>query len=240
LEQGDVALISDAGTPAISDPGADLVRAALEAGYRVSPIPGPSALAAAVSVSGLVDGPFLSLGFLPRQRGERRNVIARAAASGTPFVIFESANRVAHTIGDLLGSLGDRQAAAMRELTKFHEEVRIGTLAELRAWVESGTARGEFVLVIGGGEEAVASSVDAQEIVERLRRAGLSASQTAREAAAVTGRSRAELYRMAMASAAERSVRLEGELPLSNEDALQDPLGDQEGPERRQARTDKR
>ncbi|HEX2280197.1 MAG TPA: 16S rRNA (cytidine(1402)-2'-O)-methyltransferase, partial [Thermomicrobiales bacterium] len=89
LASGDVALITDAGTPGVSDPGADLVTAALAAGYRVSPIPGASALAAAVSASGLIDGPFLTLGFLPRERGERLRMLARAAAAGFPLVIFE-------------------------------------------------------------------------------------------------------------------------------------------------------
>src|SRR3954453_1792951 len=88
LDDGDVALISDAGTPAVSDPGADLVAAALAAGHRVSPVPGPSALAAAVSASGLVEGPFVSLGFLPRQSSERHRVVARTAAFGMPVVLF--------------------------------------------------------------------------------------------------------------------------------------------------------
>src|SRR5215216_4025343 len=98
LASGDVALITDAGTPAVSDPGSDLVTAALAAGHRVSPIPGPSALAAAVSASGLTDGPFLTLGFLPRERGERRRLIARAATAGFPLVIFESPRRLGPTL----------------------------------------------------------------------------------------------------------------------------------------------
>ena len=108
LESGDVALITDAGTPAISDPGADLVAAALAAGHRVSPIPGPSALAAAVSASGLIDGPFLTLGFLPRERGERLRLVARAATTGFPLVIFESAQRLGPTLQELVEILGDR------------------------------------------------------------------------------------------------------------------------------------
>ena len=124
LESGDVALITDAGTPGVSDPGADLVAAALGAGYRVSPIPGASALAAAVSASGLIDGPFLTLGFLPRERGERVRLIARAATAGFPLVIFESARRLGSTLQELVEILGDRRAVILRELTKIHEEVR--------------------------------------------------------------------------------------------------------------------
>src|SRR3954463_11637706 len=108
LNDGDVALISDAGTPAISDPGADLVAGALAAGHRVSPVPGPSALVAAVSSSGLLDGPFFRLGFLPRRAGERLRIIAKMAAIGMPVVLFESANRTAATLSELWEAFGDR------------------------------------------------------------------------------------------------------------------------------------
>ena len=129
-------LITDAGTPAVSDPGADLVTAALDAGYRVSPIPGPSAVAAAVSASGLIDGPFLTLGFLPRERGERLRLVARAATAGVPLVMFESAQRIGRTLQELVEILGDRRAVVLRELTKIHEEVRADSLSELRQWAE--------------------------------------------------------------------------------------------------------
>ena len=129
-------MITDAGTPAVSDPGADLVTAALDAGYRVSPIPGPSAVAAAVSASGLIDGPFLTLGFLPRERGERLRLVARAATAGVPLVMFESAQRIGRTLQELVEILGDRRAVVLRELTKIHEEVRADSLSELRQWAE--------------------------------------------------------------------------------------------------------
>src|SRR5215213_8803780 len=128
LASGNVGLITDAGTPGVSDPGADLVAAAIEAGYRVSPIPGASALAAAVSASGLIDGPFLTLGFLPSERGERLRLVARAATAGFPIVLFESARRLGPTLQELVEILGDRPAVVLRELTKIHEEVRAGTL----------------------------------------------------------------------------------------------------------------
>ena len=232
LASGDVALITDAGTPAVSDPGADLVTAALDAGYRVSPIPGPSAVAAAVSASGLIDGPFLTLGFLPRERGERLRLVARAATAGVPLVMFESAQRIGRTLQELVEILGDRRAVVLRELTKIHEEVRADSLSELRQWAEEAAPRGEIALVIASSPEAAASEADAESVVRMLRQSGLSASQAAREAASITGLPRSELYKLAMDADATGSVGLKGQLALSDQDALQDSLGDQEGPER--------
>lgn len=232
LASRDVALITDAGTPAVSDPGADLVTAALDAGYRVSPIPGPSAVAAAVSASGLIDGPFLTLGFLPRERGERLRLVARAATAGVPLVMFESAQRIGRTLQELVEILGDRRAVVLRELTKIHEEVRADSLSELRQWAEEAAPRGEIALVVASSPEAVASEADAESVVHMLRQSGLSASQAAREAASITGLPRSELYKLAMDADATGSVGLKGQLALSDQDALQDSLGDQEGPER--------
>jgi 16S rRNA (cytidine1402-2'-O)-methyltransferase len=231
LASGDVALITDAGTPAISDPGADLVTAALAAGHRVSPIPGPSALAAAVSASGLIDGPFLTLGFLPRERGERLRLVARAATTSMPFLLFESARRIERTLRELLEIVGDRRAVLLRELTKIHEEVRAGSLSELLHWAGETAPRGEIALVIAASPEATTSEADAQQVVRTLRQSGLSASQAAREAASITGLPRSELYTLAMGVEVAGSVGLECQLALPDEDALQDPLGDQEGPE---------
>lgn len=240
LDAGDVALIADAGTPAISDPGADVVAAALAAGHRVSPIPGPSALAAAVSASGLVEGPFLSLGFLPRETGERRRTIARGAASGFPLVLFESAQRLARTLAELEGAVGDRRAAVLRELTKMHEEVRGGTLSELTVWATEAGVRGEVALVVAAASEQAAAWDEAESVIRALRRSGLSASRAAREAAGITGLPRSELYAIARRVGAAGSAGLEGELALPNEDALQQPLGDEEGPQRRKPRADER
>jgi 16S rRNA (cytidine1402-2'-O)-methyltransferase len=231
LAAGDVALITDAGTPGVSDPGADLVTAALADGYRVSPIPGPSALAAAVSASGLIDGPFLTLGFLPRERRVRLRLVARATTTGFPLVIFESARRIEPTLQELMEILGDRRAVILRELTKMHEEVRAGSLSALRHWAEAGDPRGEIALVIAATPEIAAADDDVQAVVRTLRQSGLSASQTAREAASITGLPRSELYKLALALDAPGSVGLKTELALPDEDALQDPLGDQEGPE---------
>jgi 16S rRNA (cytidine1402-2'-O)-methyltransferase len=232
LDDGDVALISDAGTPAISDPGVDVVAAALAAGHRVSPVPGPSALAAAVSASGLIEGPFVSLGFLPRRAGERLRLIAKMAAIGMPVVIFESANRAAATLSELREAFGDRPAVVLREISKLHEEVRAGTIRTLHEWATEVPLLGEIVIVVAGIDEAPESEEKAIDMLRTLRRAGLSASQAAREAAAITGRPRSELYELARRSDESRSIRLEGQLSLPDENALQDTLGNEKAPER--------
>jgi 16S rRNA (cytidine1402-2'-O)-methyltransferase len=231
LRRGAVALIADAGTPGISDPGVDLVRAAHAAGHTVTPIPGPSALAAAVSASGLIDGPFLTVGFLPRERVPRRLLIARVAASNLPFVLFEAPRRLGGTLRELAATLGDRPAVVSRELTKLHEEVQPGSLRSLQDWARSSTLRGEVVLVVGGAAARRTSGEDVRDTLATLRRAGLSISEAAREAATMTGLPRSELYQLAITLQETSSVRLEGELALPDENALQDALGDQKRPE---------
>jgi 16S rRNA (cytidine1402-2'-O)-methyltransferase len=232
LAEGDIALISDAGTPAISDPGADLVAAALAADYRVSAVPGPSAIAAAMSVSGLGEGPFVNLGFLPRTGQERRVMLSRAAATGFPLVVLESGQRFRQTLEDLIAVIGDRPAVMARELTKLHEEIRLGSLRNFHAATLHQPPRGEIVLVIDGQGPCPAADSEVNELLRMLRNSGLSASQTAREAAAITGRSRSELYQLATALEREGSAGLEGKLAAANEDALQDALGDEERPQR--------
>lgn len=202
LDAGDVALVSDAGTPGISDPGRDLVVAAVAAGHRVSPVPGPSAVAAAVGASGLVDGAFLALGFLPRRGPDRRLAIARAGGAGVPVLLFEAPGRLAGTLDDLADAWGDRPAAVLRELTKRHEEIRRGTLRALAIEARAAPPRGEIVVVVGAdGEAGRGDETDAAEMIAGLRRAGLSASQAAREAAAATGLPRSTLYRLAQEAA---------------------------------------
>lgn len=232
LDAGDVALISDAGTPGISDPGVALVAAALDAGHRVSPIPGPSALAAAVSASGLIAGPFLVLGFLPREAGQRQRLLGNAAASGFPFVMFESPNRLRDTLGELERLVGDRDAVLTRELTKVYEEVRKESIAALRQRFAATEPRGEVTLVVAGAERGTAGGEEAAEILAMLRRSGLSASQAAKEAAAITGLPRSTLYQMTMAAGDAGSPRLESEFPLPDENALQDALRKEKGPQR--------
>ncbi len=149
LAGGDVAVVSDAGMPGISDPGHDLVVAAIDAGHRVVPIPGASAVLAAVAASGLPSRRFHYLGFLPRQSGARRRALLDAAASGDTIVVFESPHRIGKTLADALAALGDRRIAVCRELTKLYEEIWRGTIADAIARFEH--PRGEFTLVIEGG-----------------------------------------------------------------------------------------
>jgi 16S rRNA (cytidine1402-2'-O)-methyltransferase len=197
LAVGDVALVSDAGTPGISDPGQAIVAAALDAGHSVSPIPGPSSLASAISASGIVDGPFTFLGFLPRDRAERRRLLARAAATGFSLVLFEAPGRVATTLTELHLALGDRRTMILRELTKLHEEIRRGMLSELSTALASETLRGEVVVVVAGTAAADEPSEDPRAVVTRFLAAGMKPSEAAREAAAITGRPRSELYELA-------------------------------------------
>ncbi len=151
LAQGDVALVSDAGTPAVSDPGQELVRAALAAGHPVVPIPGPSAVIAALIASGLPSDSFTFFGFLPRNSGERRAELERLRDGEPTLVLFEAPHRLLATLDDLVAVLGDRQAALARELTKVHEEWLRGPLSQLRAHYTGGvTPRGEYTLVIAG------------------------------------------------------------------------------------------
>ena len=198
LAAGDVALVTDAGMPGISDPGATLVAAAHAAGHRVSPIPGASALTAAVAASGLVVGPFIFLGFLPRSGPERRAAIGRAGATGMACVLFESPQRLGATLADLAAAWGDRPAAMARELTKMHETIRVSSLAAM-AGEPPGEQRGEIVLVVGatGDSENATVREDIPQILRSLREAGLAPSAAAREAAALTGRPRSELYALA-------------------------------------------
>src|SRR5579872_5387715 len=147
----DVLLVTDAGTPGISDPGYRLVAAAAAAGIRVTALPGPSAVTTALAVSGLPTDRFCFEGFPPRRPGERQRRFAELADDRRTQVYFESGRRLADTLTELAASHGaDRQAVACRELTKIHEEIRRGSLAELAAWAGSGAVRGEITLVVAG------------------------------------------------------------------------------------------
>jgi 16S rRNA (cytidine1402-2'-O)-methyltransferase len=199
----DLALVSDAGTPIVSDPGADLVAAWAAEGGRVVPIPGPSAVMAAVSATG-VAGPRWSFeGFLPRSGRERRDRLAAIAADERGSVLFEAPNRVAATLRDLAATCGpDRPGAICRELTKLHEQVVRGPLDVLVAALDSGDvpARGEFVLVVGMGEPPArdGGSIEAAIAeVDRLAAAGTARGEAARQVSAATGIPRRRLYGVA-------------------------------------------
>ena len=215
-----VALISDAGTPLISDPGGALVAAAVAAGIRVIPIPGASALLAAVVAAG-VTGPRWSFeGFLPRSGADRIKVLGAIAADERGTVIYEAGPRVAATLGDLARVCGsERIGAVCRELTKLHEEIRRGTLGALAAAVNSGEmdARGEFVIVVGAQEvESLPSSDDpegpyaaALELVERAVTAGESRSAAIRRVATLWGLERRRLWNLAHDDAAPEGIDAE-------------------------------
>jgi len=151
LQEGaSVAIVSDAGSPGISDPAFTLVRAAVSAGLAVVPVPGPSSALCALEVSGLPTDRFAFEGFLPRKQGKRRSRIEELRDDPRTLIFFESPHRLRACLADLLQGLGERPASLSREITKKFEETRRGSLSALLAWVETSPPRGEFVLVVGG------------------------------------------------------------------------------------------
>ena len=156
LEDGDVALVTDAGTPAVSDPGYPLIRDALSAGHPVVPVPGASSVLAALMVAGLPTHAFCFEGFLPRSSGARRTLFARHLDNDGTLVVFESPHRIVASLRDLVAALGgERPVAIGRELTKHFEEVFRGTAADALAHFAAHTPRGEFTLLIGGARAPV-------------------------------------------------------------------------------------
>lgn len=205
LETGNVALICDAGTPAIADPGVEIAAASAAAGHAVVPIPGASSITAAVSASGIVPGPFLFLGFIPRSGEARRIAIGKAVASGYPFVVYEAPNRVGATLIDLRAACGNRRAMAARELTKLHEELRSGTLDELVAYFDTAKPRGEFVIVVGAEIDSAKDGSEAEAAIRKLLDDGLKPSRVAREASAITGVSGSDAYELVRRIVKERT-----------------------------------
>lgn len=177
-----LALVSDAGTPLLSDPGDRLVRAAVEAGVTVSPVPGPSALLAALVASGLPANRFTFYGFLPRKGGERTRALESIVALTHTAVIYESGNRTAETLHALVAAgAGERATVIARELTKQYEEFRRGTAAELATYYEEAAPRGEVVIVIAGAAEEEAPDEDSLRARAALLRAqGMSAREVMR------------------------------------------------------------
>jgi 16S rRNA (cytidine1402-2'-O)-methyltransferase len=214
LEAGrSVALISDAGTPLVSDPGYRLTETAIAAGLKVIPVPGASAPLAALVASGLPNDAFLFAGFLPSRDKARRDRLKAFSATEATLLFFESPNRLAASLKSAADTLGpERPAAVCRELTKVHEEVRRGTLAELAAACEGVNMRGEIVLVIGPGSKPPPSQDDVDRLLTKLA-ADLPAGKAATEAAKLTGKPRKEIYRqlLAMKDAASKPPGAEGE-----------------------------
>lgn len=200
LEDGDLALVSDAGTPGLSDPGFELVQAALERGYEVTSIPGPSAPIAALVASGLPTDSFIFLGYLPRKAKARRAFIESLSNERRTLVLFEVPHRIRKTLGDLIVVFGeDRLAALGRELTKMHEEIVRGTLREVQAHIASREPRGEYTLVLGGAPAP--GKWMKSEVMEAMRAridTGLNRSSAARQIAAESGWDRQEIYRLSL------------------------------------------
>jgi len=197
LDTGDVALVSDAGTPALNDPGYELVRAALQAGHAVSPIPGPSAPLAALVASGLPTDSFVYLGYLPRKSAERRRSILELENLPYTLVFLETPHRLQEALADLQEMLGDRQMAAARELTKLHEEILRSSISIVRQHFVSHPPRGEFTLVVAG-KKIDSSASWTEEQLQSAIRAGLlqgeSASALAARLAGESGWERRKIY----------------------------------------------
>ncbi len=195
LQHEDVALVSDAGMPGISDPGFELISAVTKLNIPVVVIPGPSSVLSALAVSGLPTDSFLFLGFLPHKSGARRRALQSRAAEKSTLVLLESPHRLAETLKDMLEILGDRQTAVCRELTKLYEEVFRGTI---RMAIEHFTApRGEFTLVVAGNKEAAPAAADENSVQKLLemKQAGITAREAIQKMSDETGLSRKELYR---------------------------------------------
>jgi 16S rRNA (cytidine1402-2'-O)-methyltransferase len=198
------ALVSDAGTPLVSDPGYRLVRAAIEAGVAVSAVPGPNAAVMALSLSGLPPHPFLFLGFLPAKAGPRAAEITRLrqverAGLSATLVLYEAPHRLAEALVALSDGLGaDRPAAVARELTKLFEEVRRGTLGELSAHYAGAEARGEICIVVGPAPVEQAGAAELDDALRAAFAAGLSLRDAAASVAEATGLKRRDVYRRAL------------------------------------------
>jgi len=197
LREGkDVALVSDAGTPAISDPGYRLVRDARAASIPVLPVPGPSAAVAALSVSGLPTDRFLFVGFLPGRAAPRRRALQDLAASAETLVFYESPVRAVEALGDMLAAFGDREAFLCREATKLHEEYLRGRLSELRRSLESReSVKGELVVIVAGAGPAAVTEEPVEEIYARLVAEGRTRREAVKEAARAAGLPAREVYR---------------------------------------------
>ncbi len=202
LASGDVALVSDAGTPTINDPGYELVRLALQAGHTVTPIPGPSAPLAALSASGLPTDAFLYLGYLPRKASERRTFLQNIAAQPYTLIFLETPHRLLDALADLLSILGDRPAAAARELTKQFEEFVRGPLSDIQAHFQAHEPRGEFTLVVGGQTTPAPTAWDESAVHQALQEAlarGLSPKDAAKAVSEASGWNKRAVYALAAA-----------------------------------------
>lgn len=201
LEKGEsVALISDAGTPGISDPGARIVEAVQGAGFRVTPLPGACAATTALSAAGFVDTPFLFVGFLPSKSGQRRTVLEGLRTHAASLVFYEAPHRILETLGDLNQVLGDRTLVIARELTKLFEEIKRLPLSAAEDWVreDPNRQRGEFVLVVSGAEASTPDEAENTRILKLCLGEGLPLKQAVKLVCGITGESRNTVYARAL------------------------------------------
>jgi 16S rRNA (cytidine1402-2'-O)-methyltransferase len=198
LQQGETgALVSDAGTPLLSDPGYRVVRAAVEAGIRVEAIPGASALLAGLVVSGLPTDQFHFGGFLPPKQGQRTRLLESLRDEAATLIFYEAPHRIVESLTDIEATLGEREIVVARELTKLHEEVLRGKAAEIRASLESRDAiRGEFVVLIAKAREPQHDDTPPQEAVEALVRAGVNRMDAMKTVARQRGMSKRDVYKL--------------------------------------------
>lgn len=206
LARGDVAVISEAGMPGLSDPGYELVRAAIAHNIRVVPIPGPSALTTALVASGLPTDQFVYLGFLPREKTARRKLLQSVVSEARTLIAYEAPHRVRASLEDIERVLGDRPVGIARELTKIYEEFFRGTVSEAREHFIAHDPRGEFVFVVGGAMEAIHESPQAwsdariRKEMKRLMQGGLSRADAAKQVAKESRRERREIYQLTIQS----------------------------------------
>jgi len=198
LDTRDIALVTDAGTPGISDPGAALVAAAVNAGHTVTPVPGPSAVTTALSVCGFPSDRFMFLGFPPRRKSERARFLGELRSLTVTSVVLEAPHRIQRLLKEISEALPDRRLAVCRELTKFHEEVFRGTAAE--AVVHFTEPRGEFVLVLSPAQKTNASNSDEEvrAVIERHAKAGLAGRSLVEAVIVETGEPRSVVYALVM------------------------------------------
>jgi 16S rRNA (cytidine1402-2'-O)-methyltransferase len=197
LDQGDVALVSDAGTPLLNDPGFELVQRAIEYGYKISPIPGASAPIAALSSSGISPDKFLYLGYLPRKKGERVRALELVATLPYTLIFLEAPHRLLQSLTDILAVLGDRNISIARELTKIHEEILRGTCAELIKHFSVHDPRGEITLVISGAPvQAIWTLEQVNATTQRLLEQNKTVAEIAREVSSLSGWSRRKVYQL--------------------------------------------
>ena len=199
LSRGDVALVSDAGTPAINDPGYELVRAALASSYDVVPVPGPSAPVTALAVSGLPTDSFLYLGYLPHKTSERHKRLQNVESHPYTLIFFESPHRIVESLEDIFSVLGDRRICVAREMTKLFEEYWRGTLSGAVEYFKSQVARGEFTLVIEGKtktEKGIWTEEELLAAIGRELQAEKSAKEISVELAEQSGWNKKEIYRL--------------------------------------------